>query len=60
MMDFFSNKEESTNWTIPVLSKVSNDLRLVAQMVTTLSVMIIFCCNKLYFLYFSLMKNGET
>lgn len=34
-LDYFSIKEEDTAWIIPVLVRVSNDLRIVATMVTT-------------------------
>ena len=33
IVNFFSNKNDNTNWIIPTLSRISNDLRLVAQMV---------------------------
>jgi hypothetical protein len=32
-LDYFSSKDEDTNWIIPVLVTISNDLRFVAGMV---------------------------
>jgi hypothetical protein len=40
-LDYFSNKDDNTAWIIPVLVKVSNDLRIVATMV---SLSLSFCC----------------
>jgi len=33
ILDYFSSKDEISTWIIPVLVRVSNDLRVVAEMV---------------------------
>jgi hypothetical protein len=33
-LDFFSAKDEDTNWIIPVVVNISNELRLVAGLVS--------------------------
>lgn len=33
MLDVYSNKDDNYNWMIPVLVRLSNDLRIVAEMV---------------------------
>ena len=40
-LDYFSIKEEDTSWIIPVLVRVSNDLRVVATMVRIVTVRVI-------------------
>jgi hypothetical protein len=34
-LDYFSNKDEDANWIIPVVVSISNDLRLIAGLVST-------------------------
>jgi hypothetical protein len=36
-LDFFSAKDEDTNWIIPVVVNISNELRLVAGLVSIIS-----------------------
>lgn len=33
-LDYFSNKDEDANWIIPVFVCISNDLRLIAGLVS--------------------------
>lgn len=33
-LDYFSNKDEDANWIIPVVVSISNDLRLIAGLVS--------------------------
>jgi hypothetical protein len=35
-VEYFSLREENTAWLIPVLIRVSNDLRIVSQLVSTI------------------------
>lgn len=35
-LDFFSAKDEDTNWIIPVVVNISNELRLVAGLVSNI------------------------
>lgn len=45
MLDYFSNKDEETNWIIPVLVCISNDLRLVGGLVRRSIVKYCYLCR---------------
>ena len=38
-LDYFSNKDEDANWIIPVVVSISNDLRLIAGLVSECSML---------------------
>lgn len=40
-LDYFSTKDEDTNWIIPVVVNISNELRLIAGLVSFKSVLFI-------------------
>ena len=40
-LDYFSTKDEDTNWIIPVVVNISNELRLIAGLVSFKSMLFI-------------------
>ncbi len=42
VLDYFSLREEDTTWIIPVLVRVSNDLRIIAERVSV-NILTLYC-----------------